>query len=723
MKREKGKKMKHSFMGRVTAIVSLFMILLFLLQGVLQFAMSRRHFAQSASISIDQIHGILERIDEGERSLTASLKDDYIIRAQACSYIVEHALASELDVPELRRVAQLLEVDEIHLFDLTGSIYAGTNPEYFGYNFDSGDQMRFFKPMLADRELSLCQDVTPNTAEGKLMMYALVWREDGKGLVQIGLTPTRLLEQIEKNKVSNILSEIPANDNIYFVADHATGEIITCTNDLYTGSALRDAGIDRARFTGDSAAVFSANLCGTASLAAFRVCGDYEIGVCQSVRDVYRGAYSSSLVVLGYLLFASASIVFLVGFMTRKNQQREQAHQAQLQKALLQANAASEAKSAFLANMSHDIRTPMNAIIGFTELLEKHADDPARRDDYIAKIKASEKYLLGLLNNVLEMARIEKGEMAVEESVLCVERLIDTLLSVFRADMDRKKLTFDQDIRVEHPCVLCDAAKVQEILLNLVGNAVKYTPAGGAVTLRLREAPGDAPGRALYTIEVEDTGIGISKAFLPRLFDEFARERNTTQSRIGGTGLGLPIAKKLAELMGGTIAVRSELGKGTLFTVTLPLRIADRQSVEHARGEERTEPAPDAFAGKRILLAEDNELNAEIATEILESAGLAVEWARDGALCVRMLTAAAPGHYDLILMDMQMPNMNGYEATKAIRALPGPPRDIPILAMTANAFAEDRQNALTAGMNDHIAKPIDAAKLLSALAPYLGQGG
>ncbi len=707
--------MKKSFLGRVIGIVSLFMIVFVVLQSMMQSYSSRRHFYQAADISINQIQELLIRNDEGECNLRDSLKDDYIVRAQACSYIVEHSDISEQDVRELRKIAKLLEVDEIHLFDTDGFIYAGTNPEYYGYNFDSGEQMSFFKPMLSDYELSLCQDVTPNTAEGKLMMYALVWREDRKGLIQIGLTPTRLLEQIERNKVANILSEIPTNNNIYFVAERSTGKIVECTQENYQEKTLQEIGIERALFSEDRVSHFRAEIGGVDCLASFKICGNYEIGVCQAVKDVYWGVYLSSLIVFVYLLAASVAIVSIVSIMTRKEREKEEEHQGQMKEALARANAASEAKSAFLANMSHDIRTPMNAIIGFTDLLEKHIDEAEKRDDYIAKIKSSGKYLLELLNNILEMARIESGETVLEEKIWSVEQFENTLVSIFKEDIDRKNLKFTKEICVEHPYIWCDSAKVQEIFFNLVSNAVKYTPAGGRVVMRIEEIPSDRVGYAVYRTEVADTGIGISKNFLPSIFDEFTRERNTTQSKIGGTGLGMPIAKKLVDLMGGSISVESELGKGTRFTVVIPFRIADKQSMEEAY-QEAGEPAADGFAGKRLLLAEDNELNAEIATEILEELGFAVEHARDGAVCVEMLRNAEPDYYDLILMDVQMPNMNGYQATEEIRRLPGAQREIPIIAMTANAFEEDKRHAFAVGMNGHIAKPIDVKKLAEELA-------
>ncbi len=622
----------------------------------------------------------------------------------------------------MKKIAKLLEVDEVHLFDTKGFIYAGTNPEYYGFNFDSGEQMNFFKPMLSDHDLSLCQDVTPNTAEGKLMMYALVWREDKKGLVQIGLTPTRLLGQIERNRVSDILLEIPTNDNIYFVVNHSTGIIVECTMKDYQGGTLQEAGINDDIFSEDEFSHFQTKIDNEGYLSDFRICGNYEIGVCQAKKDVYRETYLGSLIVLVYLLFASAVIVFIVNYMTQKEWEKEKKHQEEMKKALVQANAASEAKSVFLANMSHDIRTPMNAIIGFTDLLGKHINEVEKRDNYMAKIKSSGKYLLELLNNVLEMARIESGQTVVDENVWSIEQFHHTLLAIFKEEIDRKELTFHWDVEVEHPCVWCDSTKVQEIFFNLVSNAVKYTPGGGTVSLRLHEYPSDREGYIVYKTEVEDTGIGMSKEFLPHIFDEFTRERNTTQSKIGGTGLGMPIAKKLVDLLGGTITVESEVGRGTKFTVTLPFQAADKdkdKESEENSDDVLAEIVANEFAGKRLLLAEDNDLNAEIATEILEEFGLAVERAKDGVVCIDMMKNAEPGYYDLVLMDIQMPNMDGYEAAKRIREFPGPKKDIPIIAMTANAFKEDKQRAFSVGMNGHIAKPMDVIKLIKELRRFM----
>lgn len=383
------------------------------------------------------------------------------------------------------------------------------------------------------------------------------------------------------------------------------------------------------------------------------------------------------------------------------------------------ANAANAAKSSFLFNMSHDIRTPMNAIIGFTELLDKHLDDKELARSYIKKIQSSNEFLLSLINNVLEMARIESGKITFDETDWDAKEFNDTLFSVFDTQMAEKGIEFSRTIDVEHTEVLCDATKLREVFLNVLSNALKYTPSGGKVTMRLKEIPSDRPGYAMYRTEIEDTGIGMSEDFIPHIFDEFTRERSSTESRINGTGLGMAIVKRLVDFMEGTITVESKIGKGTKFTITLPHRIAEAGSIDRS-AKNISEINTEIFKGKRILLAEDNELNAEIAIAILEKAGFEVDHAEDGIICVDMLEKAEAGYYDIVLMDIQMPNMNGYKATQTIRLFSDKQKaNIPIIAMTANAFEEDKKNAFKAGMNGHIAKPINVGGLFATLASLI----
>jgi len=388
-----------------------------------------------------------------------------------------------------------------------------------------------------------------------------------------------------------------------------------------------------------------------------------------------------------------------------------------LAEALDRAEKASKAKTDFLFNMSHDIRTPMNAIIGYTDLLKKNADNLELRNRYIENIQTSNRYLLDLINNVLDTARIESGKAVLDEvpgDSFEIGWILDT---AFANEIAKKHIRYTFHNSVVHRYIYHDVTKMEQIMFNIVSNAVKYTPDGGSIDVFFSEEPIDREGYANFTSIIKDTGIGISKEFLPHIFDTFSRERTVTDSKIIGTGLGMGIVKKLVELMGGTISVESELGKGTTVSFTIPHRIAEAPVKTENAG---SDAAHEVFNGKRILLAEDNALNAEIAMEILGEAGFEVEHAEDGIICVDMLNKHDAGYYDLILMDIQMPNMGGIKATSVIRSIPDKSKSqIPILAMTANAFEEDKQNALTAGMNGHIAKPIEIKKLMDTLANIL----
>ena len=381
-----------------------------------------------------------------------------------------------------------------------------------------------------------------------------------------------------------------------------------------------------------------------------------------------------------------------------------------------EAKAASQAKTSFLFNMSHDIRTPMNAIIGFTNLLRKHQKDSKRRNDYLDKIERSSAVLLSIINNVLEMARIEKGTIELVEEPMLAQDFNETLQTIFREIMKQKGLTFTCTAEVKHNKVCIDPTKLREVFYNILSNAYKYTEKG-SVTMHLKEIPSTREGYALYQTTITDTGMGMSEDFLPHLFDEFSRENNTTDNKIEGTGLGMPIVKRLVELMQGTIEVKSQKGVGTTFIVTLPHKIADDVEMVELSTEEIN---PEKFQGKRILLAEDNDLNAEIAMEILGEVGFVLERAEDGNQCVEMIKKAEPDYYDIILMDVQMPGMNGYESTRVIREMSDPRKaSIIILAMTANAFEEDSRRSLEAGMNGHLVKPFDVPDLLKTLSSIL----
>ena len=392
-----------------------------------------------------------------------------------------------------------------------------------------------------------------------------------------------------------------------------------------------------------------------------------------------------------------------------------------LETALKKAEEASLAKTHFLNNMSHDIRTPMNVILGYAQLMEDELKEKElpKTKEHLEKLQQSGKLLLSIINNVLDMARIESGKMEIDESYSRIENLRQSVFTVFDAEAKKKKIAFRYSVNVEHEHVLTDVTKVKEIFVNILSNAMKYTPSGGSVTVSLEELPCDEPGYMIMRTRVSDTGIGMSQDYLTRIFEAFTREKNTTRSKIAGTGLGMSIVKRYVDLLGGTIQVESELGKGSTFTVTLKHKIADESFYEN-RKIENPETGTEILEGRNILIAEDNDLNAEIAEAILKRAGLKTERVVNGIQCVNMITKMPADTYDMILMDIQMPEMDGYEAARAIRQLPDREKAcIPIIAMTANAFEEDKKDAMAAGMNGHMAKPIQVEQLLSMLAEMM----
>lgn len=402
-----------------------------------------------------------------------------------------------------------------------------------------------------------------------------------------------------------------------------------------------------------------------------------------------------------------------------EEKKRELEQEEALRQEKVKAEKANEAKSIFLFNMSHDIRTPMNAIVGYSQLMKKELTNP-KLIHYQEMIEQSSKLLLSIINNVLDMARVESGKMELDENYEVIGNISQLVCSAFAAEASRKNIELNIIVNVEHKHIIVDSTKMQEILSNLISNAIKYTSAGGKVTIDTKELPYDKEGYVLIQTKVTDTGIGMSEEFLPSLFELFTRERNTTLSKIPGTGLGMAIVKNFVDLMNGSIEVESELGKGSTFTITIPHKIANKDYTN--RNIKDSNECDINFMGKRILLAEDNELNAEITTTILSEMGFEVKAVEDGILCVNEIQHQPANTYDLILMDIQMPNMDGYKATHCIRRLLQPEKsNIPIIAMSANAFEEDKKKAFDVKMNDYITKPIDFQKMEEVLKHILSK--
>ena len=428
--------------------------------------------------------------------------------------------------------------------------------------------------------------------------------------------------------------------------------------------------------------------------------------------------------------FSALSIIVIILVLLRKARKAEAAAKLaandtqklneKLEIALKKAEDASLAKTSFLNNMSHDIRTPMNVILGYAQLMENELNgkDIPEVLEHLEKLQQSGNLLLSIINNVLDMARIESGRMEIDENYCRIEDVWKSLFAVFDEKARKKNISLHYTMNVEHEHVLTDVTKVKEILVNILSNAIKYTPAGGSVMVYVDELPCDESGCMIVRIRISDTGIGMSQDYLTKIFEAFTREKNTTKSKIAGTGLGMSIVKNYVDLLGGTIDVESELGKGSTFTVTLKHRIADERYYVKKHIEE-PETGSEMLEGRNILLAEDNDLNAEIAETILERAGLTIERVENGIQCVNRILEMPAGTYDMIFMDIQMPEMDGYKATQAIRNLPDKDKAcIPIIAMTANAFAEDKRKTMEAGMNAHLSKPLNVPELMDTIRKF-----
>ena len=419
--------------------------------------------------------------------------------------------------------------------------------------------------------------------------------------------------------------------------------------------------------------------------------------------------YQIMCIVISYVFSLLIATVF---YLTSSKKHRERQYEAELEKSAEQAKNANEAKTRFLFNMSHDIRTPMNAIVGFSGLLEKNLQNERKAKEYLGKIQSSSNLLLRIINQVLEMARIESGTAVLQLKAEDMDALFHRVNTVFEEDVRKKNLQYQVVLDVRHHYAVCDETKLQEIMLNIISNAIKYTPEGHSIHVEIHESVSENPSKVRYIFSCEDTGIGMSEEYLPHIYEEFSREHTTTENKVPGTGLGLPIIKSMIELMGGSIQVESRLGIGTKFTVDLSFDIASKEEVYGSQDTIKSS-AIHTIKGKRILLVEDNELNAEIAKTVLEDVGALIIRVENGQQAVELFEEKPAGTFDAILMDLMMPVMDGYTATRKIRALErSDAKIIPIIAMTANAFQEDAEKCIAVGMNAHLAKPLDIEKMM-----------
>ena len=427
----------------------------------------------------------------------------------------------------------------------------------------------------------------------------------------------------------------------------------------------------------------------------------------------FQGWIPMSYKIFGSIVSVLVAILLSMGYwQIILRREKEAVYAKQIEKVATEAQHANQAKTRFLFNMSHDIRTPMNANIGYTQLLENNLDNKKQALDYISKLKSSSTILLSLINYILEMTQIESGKLDLKKEIGDLDDLVKNINVVVEPLIKEKKLHYSYHLEIKHHHIICDKTKLREIVLNILSNAIKYTPEGGNVELLIQEISFEN-NKVKYHFIIIDNGIGMKEDFLPHIFEEFAREKTSTESKVPGVGLGLPIVKSLIDMMNGTIQVESKLNKGTKFTVELSFLT----SLQVENVNERNTSTLD-FSGKHILLVEDNELNAEIGIELLNTFKVIIDLAKNGEECIKILEKMPEGYYDLILMDIQMPIMDGYEATKIIRSFNNKNAQIPIIAMTANAFEEDRKHALQLGMNEHLAKPVDIEKLKDVLTKY-----
>lgn len=694
---EVNKKFGNHLKRTVLAFVAI-LIIAILLEGLLIGMLVRKNASSSVNLLLNQIEIVLKENKESEKQQIHELKDAYISQAKLIAYIISNSPQIATDIDELKKIAALQSIDEIHIFDSTGKIYAGTKPEYYGYSFDSGEQMAFFNPMLSDKSLSMCQDITPNTAEGKNMMYAIAWTSDGTKMVQIGITPVHLIEFLSDTDVSRVINNIPVTRGFdIYVVDMQNLKISATTNnhieDPNLALSFRAKISHRLKKKGKGLVFHK----GDFYYIDFRRVDKYVAAASYCLTNS-SGHFTLPIITISVYMIISGLFILRLIYN------------------LYQANTA---KTKFLNNMSHDIRTPMNAILGFARLIENNKDEPEKIQDYVKKIESAGEYLLSLINSVLDMARIESGRIEFQTSTIDIRNDFEALVSFFENDFNEKELTRNVSLNIEHNFIVGDAQKIQQIYVNLVSNAVKYTQKGGTVGIEVNEVPCEKPGFATYVGKISDNGIGISQEFKKHIFESFSREQTSTESRIGGTGLGMSIVKKLVDIMGGTIEIESQPGKGSVFTVSLSMKIASPQDV--MSDEKTQEISAGEFEGFKVLLVEDNDLNAEIATEVLTGLGLKVERAENGLACLQKISnEPEEDFYDMILMDIQMPGIDGFEATRRIRKLEDRKKaGVAIIAMTANAFEKDKQNAIKAGMNGHLVKPIDIASLVSTLKKFL----
>ena len=678
--------------------------------------LSNRHNAWIASeMILQQLEDVIEENKESYQTLLETLKEEYTLRAETVANLLEMEGRLYQTTVEYRKIAKQLRVDEIHIINTGGCIVAGTNPEYFGYSFSSGEQMGYFKPMLTDKKLSMCQDMVPNTAEGKMMMYAIVWNSSGTAMIQIGITPSRLLAKMNSASVENLVRQMPITSGMnIFLLNATTGKMLATTRQDVLLYELQDSDrLEGGNLQEGKRYRTSAKISGRKQYLVYEKYGEYNLAVSYGMLEA-----NQNLIYVAATMFLVLILSFLIIFyVTEHSIAAIEKNEEELKQAKEAAERANAAKTGFLSRMSHDIRTPLNGIIGMIEISDRHREDRALVDANRAKEKVAANHLLELINDVLEFNKLDEENLQLTKEPFCLKELWREIITIVepRAADKGVRLTYEEQTEGKATgCVLGSPLHVRQIFINILGNAIKYTDAGGHV---LCQVTIKAIGESLISCRtvISDNGIGMSTAFLPHLFEPFSRENTDEKSVIQGTGLGMSIVRHLVDKMGGTIMVESEKGVGTTFTVTLLFEGPKEQ--ECKKIEEGDQSAD--ITGMRVLLAEDNELNMEIAETFLTDAGVQITKAYNGKEEVERYLEQPAGTFDAILTDLMMPVMDGYEAARAIRSSGrADAQSIPIIALTANAFLEDAERVKREGMNEHLPKPLDVGKMLSVLAKY-----
>lgn len=692
---------------RISGMVLLVMVLLFLGCTVLQFCDNRKNAMNTCGIMVDQLRETIQENEENLDQLQETLKNEYLVRAVMAADYIDRGWTELGSAEDFSQLAELLQVDEIHVFDGTGTIVAGSRPEYYGYTLSSGEQMAFFKPMLDDHSLALCQDVTPNTAEKKPMMYAMVWDRDETMLVQVGIQPQRLLQRMESSDMRHLVDRLPMIEGMTaFVVDNETDEVVCTTDDAMLGYHLDPADHLVGELPNGRRFQTAEKFHGQFNYLTFERMDDYSIAVS------YTLAAANAALPLSMAEFA---LILTAAFLLLRHVTRRYVSYLEKQsQALAEANIV---KTDFLRRMSHDIRTPLNGIRGMLSIASHDPEDLEKQADCRKKIMEASGYLLELVNNALNMNKLESGKLQLEREPFDLCSLLDETDNIIEMYGQEHAVSLIRGGReITHRRLLGSALHLRQILQNVGGNAVKYNRAGGSVRVFSKELSDDGT-RAVFQFVCADTGRGMSREFCQRAFEPFSQEVPDARTALTGTGLGLAITKQLVELMGGSITLESELNVGTTVTITIPLEI----DTACRRTQEETADADGApLDGVRVLVAEDNDLNMEIACFILENAGLSVTPAWNGQEALEKFSAAEPGTFDLILMDVMMPVMDGLTAVRKIRSLPrSDAQTVPIFAMTANAFQDDIRQCREAGMNEHFPKPLQEQELLRAIRRYV----